>query len=169
MSSRLPLTVGLCGVLSTLAFAQQPHAGQVSFEPYTLTTYDGQSHPAELGHLWVRENRENNSDRLIRLTFVRLKSSAANPGSPIVYLAGGPGIPGIVMARVPVYYNLFEKLHQVGDVILLDQRGLGMSSPNLNDCPTGGKFPKKSKGRKISFPPLLNGRRKTDYEPATCS
>ena len=141
MSSRLPLAVSLCAVLSTLAFAQQPHAGQVSFEPYTLTTYDGQSHPAELGHLWVPENRRNNSGRLIQLAFVRLKSPAANPGSPIVYLAGGPGIPGIVMARVPVYYNLFEKLRQAGDVILLDQRGLGMSSPNLNDCPTGGKLP----------------------------
>jgi pimeloyl-ACP methyl ester carboxylesterase len=45
------------------------------------------------------------------------------------------------MARVPVYYDLFEKLHHVGDVILLDQRGTGMSSPNLDDCPTDGKFP----------------------------
>ncbi len=45
------------------------------------------------------------------------------------------------MARVPVYYDLFEKLRQVADVILLDQRGSGMSSPNLDDCPTDGKFP----------------------------
>jgi pimeloyl-ACP methyl ester carboxylesterase len=141
MPSRLAVVLSLCAVLSIPAFAQQPHTGQVSFEPYTLTTYDGQPHSAELGHLWVPENRQKNSGRLIRLAFVRLKSSATNPGSPIVYLAGGPGIPGIVMARVPVYYNLFERLRQVADVILLDQRGLGMSSPNLNDCPTGGKLP----------------------------
>ena len=141
MPSRLAVTLSLCAVFLTPAFAQPPHAGQISFEPYTLTTYDGQPHPAELGHLWVPENRQKTSSRLIQLAFVRLKSSAANPGSPIVYLAGGPGIPAIVMARVPVYYNLFEKLRQVGDVILLDQRGLGMSSPNLNDCPTGGKLP----------------------------
>jgi pimeloyl-ACP methyl ester carboxylesterase len=141
MSSRLAVVLSMCVVLSIPAFPQQPHAGQVSFEPYTLATYDGQSHSAELGHLWVPENRQRNSSRLIRLAFVRLKSSAANPGSPIVYLAGGPGIPGIVMARVPVYYNLFEKLRQTADVILLDQRGLGMSSPNLNDCSAGGKLP----------------------------
>ena len=141
MSSRLAVALGMCVVLSIPAFAQQPRADQVSFEPYTLTTYDGQPYSAELGRVWVPENRQRNSSRLIQLAFVRLKSSAANPGSPIVYLAGGPGIPGIVMARVPVYYNLFERLRQVGDVILLDQRGLGMSSPNLNDCPAGGKLP----------------------------
>lgn len=141
MSSRLTAVLGMCAVLSIPASAQLPRAGQVSFEPYTLVTYDGQSHSAELGHLWVPENRQSNSSRLIRLAFVRLKSSAASPGSPIVYLAGGPGIPAIVMARVPVYYDLFEKLRQVADVILLDQRGLGMSSPNLNDCPVSGKFP----------------------------
>jgi pimeloyl-ACP methyl ester carboxylesterase len=45
------------------------------------------------------------------------------------------------MARVPVYYDLFEKLRQIADVILLDQRGSGMSSPNLDDCPTDGGFP----------------------------
>ena len=133
------LAVGL--ILLLPASFQQPRRGEVSFEPYTLTTYDGQSHPAELGHLWVPENRQNNSDHLIQLAFVRLKSSAAAPLSPIVFLSGGPGIPATVMARVPVYYELFERLRQVGDVILLDQRGSGMSSPNLNDCPTDGKFP----------------------------
>lgn len=140
MSSQMAVVLSMYVVLSIPVFAQQPHAGQVSFEPYTLVTYDGQSHSAELGHLWVREDRQKQSDHLIRLAFVRLKSNSGTPSSPIVYLAGGPGIPGIAMARVPVYYNLFEKLRQVSDVILLDQRGLGMSSPNLNDCPTGGKL-----------------------------
>ena len=141
MFSRLPVVLTLCAVLRISAFTQQFRAGQASFEPYTLATYDGQSHAAELGHLWVPENRQVNSSGLVRLAFVRLKSSAAEPGSPIIYLAGGPGIPAIVMARVPVYYDLFEKLRQIADVILLDQRGLGMSSPNLNDCPASGKFP----------------------------
>ena len=141
MPSPFAVALGLCAVLSIPGYAQEPRAGQVSFEPYTLTTYDGQPHAAELGRVWVPENRQKNSSRLIQLAFVRLKSTAANPGSPIVYLAGGPGIPGVAMARVPVYYRLMEKLRQVGDVILLDQRGLGMSSPNLNDCPTGGKLP----------------------------
>jgi pimeloyl-ACP methyl ester carboxylesterase len=35
------------------------------------------------------------------------------------------------MARVPVYFSLFDRLREVADVILLDQRGTGMSEPNL--------------------------------------
>ena len=149
------------GLLSFPAFAQQPHRGELKFEPFALVTFDGQSHAAELGHLSVPENRgtrKNNNDkndkndknkkdknedsaRLIQIAFIRLKSSATHPASPIVFLAGGPGIPGSGISRVPVYYELFEKLRQVADVILLDQRGSGMSSPNLNDCPASATSP----------------------------
>lgn len=82
----------------------------------------------------MRENRSSKSNRLIQLTFVRLKSTAKQPATPIVWLAGGPGTPGIVMGRIPVYFSLFDKLREVSDVILLDQRGSGMSSPSLK-CP----------------------------------
>jgi pimeloyl-ACP methyl ester carboxylesterase len=40
------------------------------------------------------------------------------------------------MARVPVYFNLFERIRQRSDVILLDQRGVGSSSPTLDCQPT---------------------------------
>ena len=128
-------------VLLLPALAQQARRGEIAFEPYSLVTYDGQPHAAELGRLLVPENRRSAASRLIQIAFVRLKSTAQKPAAPIVYLSGGPGVPGIVMARVPVYYSLFDKLRQVADVILLDQRGCGMSSPNLNDCPAGGAFP----------------------------
>lgn len=141
MLSKLGSSFAASLILLLPAVSQQPRRGEVTFEPYTLTTYDGQSHPAKLGHLRVPENRQKNSGRLIRIAFVRLKSSSPHPGSPIVYLSGGPGVPASGMARVPVYYDLFEKLRRVGDVILLDQRGSGLSSPNLNDCPTDGKLP----------------------------
>ena len=36
-----------------------------------------------------------------------------------------------------VYYELFQKLQSLSDVILPDQRGLGMSSPNT-ECPRRG-------------------------------
>ena len=113
---------------------QQPRAGGISFAPYSLKTYDQQEHPAELGRLWVPENRSKNTGRLIQLSFVRLKSTAANPQPPIVFLAGGPGVPGVGMARVPIYFRLFERLQTIADVILLDQRGTGLSMPDLQ-CP----------------------------------
>jgi hypothetical protein len=45
----------------------------------------------ELGHLWVRQNRSCSSDRLIQVAFVRLKTAAPNPRSPVVFLPGGRG------------------------------------------------------------------------------
>lgn len=125
------LCLGACAVT---AEGQEERAGKLVIEPYVFRTYAGREVPAELGRLWVRENRGGQSRRLIQLAFVRLKSTAAIPGPPIVFLAGGPGAPGIGMGRVPVYFALFDKLREVSDVILLDQRGLGMSSPSL-DCP----------------------------------
>lgn len=114
--------------------AQEARASHIVIQPYVYKTYDGKEHPAELGTLSVRENHQLKSSPLIKLAFVRLRSKAVQPSDPIVFLAGGPGIPGIGLAQVPVYFSLFESLREVSDVILLDQRGTGMSSPNLQ-CP----------------------------------
>jgi hypothetical protein len=64
--------------LLTLAMStqsQEPRAGNISFEPYSFKTYDQQEHPAELGKLWVAENRSKNNGGLIQLALVRLTNS----------------------------------------------------------------------------------------------
>jgi pimeloyl-ACP methyl ester carboxylesterase len=119
----------------TAAAAQGLRPGQMVLAPYSLKTFDGKDQPCELGRLSVREDRTGASGRLIQLAFVRLRSTAARPDPPIVFLMGGPGIPGIVMGQVPEYFRLFDRLRSVADVILLDQRGTGMSSPHL-ECPS---------------------------------
>jgi len=116
--------------------AETHHAGELILEPYSFRPYDGSAHAGELGHLWVRENRRPGSGRLIEIAFVRLRTTAQKPRSPLVFLPGGPGIPGAVLGRVPVYFQLLEKIRAFSDVILADQRGIGMSSPNT-DCPEG--------------------------------
>jgi pimeloyl-ACP methyl ester carboxylesterase len=127
----------LCFAACALAVnGQEARANKLVIEPYTLRTFDGRQIPAELGKLSVREDRSGKSARSIQLAFVRLKSTAAQPGSPIVWLAGGPGVPGILFGRIPVYFQLFNKLREVSDVILLDQRGTGMSAPNLECKPS---------------------------------
>ena len=56
MFSKLGSSLAASLILLLPAVSQQPPRGEVVFEPYTLTTHDGQSHQAELGHLWVLEN-----------------------------------------------------------------------------------------------------------------
>ena len=131
-------TLRSCGIALTiylffpmLCWGQQPF-GTVRFEPYAFKASSG-TIPAELGHLNVPERHDRPKGKQIELAFVRFRSTAAHPGAPIVYLAGGPGTSGIDSARA-ARLPLFLALRQVSDVIALDQRGVGLSKPNL-DCP----------------------------------
>jgi pimeloyl-ACP methyl ester carboxylesterase len=110
-------------------FAQQK-AGTVKIKPYTFETIRGEKIPAEFGTLLVPENRSNPDSNLIELAFVRFKSTAKNPGPPIVYLAGGPGGSGIGAASGS-RFALFSAFREVADVIAFDQRGTGYSKPDL--------------------------------------
>lgn len=120
----------LCSLANAQEAAPQQKEGDLRFEPIQ-TKVDGQTYDGELGRLVVRENRSTRKSNLIELAFVRLKSTAEKPGYPVVYLDGGPGSSAISLARVPEYMRAFQKLREVGDVILLDQRGVGRSNPNL--------------------------------------
>jgi pimeloyl-ACP methyl ester carboxylesterase len=86
---------------------------------------------ADLEKLTVLEDRSKPDGRKIELAFARLKSTASNPGAPIVYLDGGPGGSGIGMYRVAEYKVIFDEMRAAGDVILLSQRGTGFSTPRL--------------------------------------
>ena len=114
------------------AVADEPkrHEGEIWFEPSKMEV-GGQAYEGERGHLMVRENRKKPNSNLIELIFVRFKSIADKPGYPTVYLDGGPGSSATNIANVPEYMRAFQKLREVGDVILLDQRGVGRSKPNL--------------------------------------
>ena len=109
----------------------QSKAGELKFEPVIFEAGSGQKVEAERGFLTVPENRRKPDSRLIQIGFVRFKSTSVNPKSPIVYLAGGPGSSGVAAAR-SARFPMFMALREVGDVIALDQRGVGISKPNLN-------------------------------------
>ena len=106
----------------------------IKFEPYVVQDLDGVERKGELGRLKVPARRAQPAAGSIELAVVRLASTAATPGDPIVFLMGGPGIGASVMGRVPPYAQLFERLRTVSDVFLLDQRGTGLSRPSV-DCP----------------------------------
>jgi len=84
----------------------------------------------EVSYLRVPEDRRDPKSRTIELAYVRLPSTAARPGPPIVYLAGGPGGSGIQASLGP-RAPLFQALREFGDVIAFDQRGTGRSRPSL--------------------------------------
>lgn len=95
-------------------------------EAITFEARDGQSVEAFRGALTVRENRANPDSRSITLSYVRFPSTGDKPGSPIVYLAGGPGGSGGGTAKGR-RFPLFMAMREFGDVIAFDQRGTGES------------------------------------------
>lgn len=131
--------IALVVVLAAIPAAAQTPA--IKFEPTAVDVEGVGKVQAELGRFNVLEDRAKPGGRTIELVFARLKSTAAKPGAPIVYLDGGPGGSGIGIARVPEYFRLFDGMRAVGDVILLSQRGTGFSSPRLTCRGTGEPIP----------------------------
>ncbi|WP_031235552.1 alpha/beta fold hydrolase [Asticcacaulis sp. AC402] len=78
------------------------------------------------GVMSVPENRADPKSRTIEVHYVRFAATGGHPGSPIVYLAGGPGGSGIDTAKGE-RFPLFMAMREFGDVIALDQRGTGLS------------------------------------------
>ena len=113
-----------------ILFLSTSISAQLKIKPYTFENDKKEKVDAEFGTLLVPENRSNPESNLIELAFVRFKSTAKNPGPPIVYLAGGPGGSGIFTAKGS-RFPLFMALREIADVIAYDQRGTGYSKPNL--------------------------------------
>ena len=83
---------------------------------------------ARCGHLEVWEDREARSGRRIslRVAVIPAKVRAREP-DPIVVIAGGPGQGAVSLAAQVM--PLFTRLNDARDVVFLDQRGTGESSP----------------------------------------
>lgn len=95
--------------------------------PFRFRGWRGQETDAERGFFEVPEDRRDPRSRRIRLSYVRFASTAAKPGNPIVYLAGGPGGTATGTMTGPRFPILLA-LRQVADVIAFDQRGTGLSN-----------------------------------------
>ncbi len=109
----------------------------IRFVPYNIQIENGPVIRADLGKLEVPENRSKPNGSKVTLHFVRLKSTSDHPGSPIFYLAGGPGVSGISMLKTERLI-IFEALRSLGDVIIPDQRGTGMTQPLMtSSAPLG--------------------------------
>ncbi|MBC7977132.1 MAG: hypothetical protein H7138_19325, partial [Myxococcales bacterium] len=94
----LTCTRALLAIL-ILSCAGTPARPTYHAKPYTFERSTGENIAAELGEIEVPEDREQPTSRRIKLRFVRFAATTPTPGSPIVYLAGGPGGSGIQSAR----------------------------------------------------------------------
>ncbi len=126
--SVLVLAIGAVAI----APAQEADPFHLRFEPYEFAAASGDTVATELGRFTVPENRSKPEGKQLELAFVRFACTGGDScGSPIVYLAGGPGGPGIGTARFN-RFPMFMAMREFGDVIAFDQRGTGMSEADLS-------------------------------------
>jgi len=108
-----------------------PKAGELDCRPLSLKAANGVAIDAQRCTLFVPERRGHKGGNLIGLAVVRLISKAEKPASPLIYLHGGPGSQATGQAKSPYALSHWLDLLNISDVILLDQRGCGSSSPRL--------------------------------------
>jgi pimeloyl-ACP methyl ester carboxylesterase len=89
----------------------------------------------ERGTLLVPESRSRPTGRSIRIPYVRMRSTAAEPAAPIFVLAGGPG-DSLLESFDDAGAEAYRAQREIADVVIFDQRGAGQSSPSL-ECPDG--------------------------------
>lgn len=100
----------------------------------------------ECGWLIVPEVRERPNGPVVRLAFARLRAQRATETAALVYLHGGPEGPGIV--TVSSRRSLEALSGGVRDVIVFDQRAVGLSEPKL--CAAAGLEPRDGEAQMSS-------------------
>lgn len=102
-------------------------------EVEVIESRDGNKIEAELRRIEVPENRSKKGGRTISLAVLRVKSVVEPSGPPVFLLAGGPGGSAIEQLRRHVTGGgKFYLTLMGGDVVAIDQRGVGLSTPNLD-------------------------------------
>lgn len=113
------------------------------------------------GWLEVPENRALPDGRRLRLAIAILKSTSPTPRpDPLVFLHGGPGQAIVQFAPLLATSRSWEFARAERDLILWDQRGVGLSEPefcpsldaDLMSLPLQGLSPESfSEGRRATF------------------
>jgi pimeloyl-ACP methyl ester carboxylesterase len=139
---RRTVITSILAVLVCALFAA-PRTAQAQDTQFT-PTFEGAECPfgnitqytIECGWLTVPEDHAAPNGKTIRLAVAVIRSTSANKApDPVVYLAGGPGAAFVESAPRAVFMFGFPAILVERDVILVDQRGMGLSEPLLTCTP----------------------------------
>ncbi len=125
----MPLRAGLITPLLCVALlAGCPREPSAQGPRLTLTPCRprGVSEEMRCGTLQAPEDRATGKGRTLSLNIQVMPALAPSPApDPVFFLAGGPG----QAATDPNGFPLVKKLHRTRDIVFVDQRGTGKSSP----------------------------------------
>ena len=126
--SFLLILVASCGPQGHQSTTPAPASGQSM-----LRSASGDSTLVDTLTLVVPANRAARGAGTVQLKVVRFPATAAAGAPPVIYLSGGSGS-GIAAAR-GARWPMFLALRELGDVVTLDLRGAGASTPGVACAP----------------------------------
>jgi pimeloyl-ACP methyl ester carboxylesterase len=113
-----------------LSLPPDAQAGHIKMEADIYVVGDVE-YDAERGMLAVPENRDNPDSRLIILPITRVLAKGDNPGEPILFLNGGPGVSNM-------HFKQIEGLIENHDIVMVGYRGV--DGPVTLNCPEVDAF-----------------------------
>lgn len=106
-------------------------APAIRWSSHSGRAVDGTPITGDLGRILVPERRALPGGAQIEIAFVRYRSRNPAPGPPVFFLEGGPGGSGVDGCTLIATHPLIRLLES-SDVIGIDQRGTGLSRPDLS-------------------------------------
>ncbi|HUF65433.1 MAG TPA: hypothetical protein VMM17_05595 [Gemmatimonadaceae bacterium] len=105
-------------------------ADSLAWAPYSIKLSNGTEIAAEGATLRVPEYRAARDSRTIKLFLIRLRSAGPASERPLLFLDGAPDTgPSSSTIRSAALFPFFEALSASRDVVLMDYRGTGLSTP----------------------------------------
>ena len=110
--------------------AEQRKAGEVVSETKVLTAADGRQVRYEIGAVFVPENRDAKTSRIIAVGFTRLRPAEPTEAPPMFVLPGGPGDSYLgafseTTDRARRQQAQLLQLSRAGDVVVIDHHRRG--------------------------------------------
>jgi len=120
--------------LACAAAAIPEATAAIEMHPSTIDTAGGER-SVEMGLLRTPALHASPSEATLAIPFRRFRSTSATPGSPLFLLAGGPGNTYLDDLAGEISFNRWlDKFLEIGDVVLLEQRG-AETTPYSMLCP----------------------------------
>ncbi len=124
----LCLAVAACSQQDT-ADQRVPEAYDYHTVPHIIFYDDGETLALERGVFFSPLDHENPEGVLLELPFYRIRSSGEPSAPPLFLLAGGPGNSYFDDVQRPDFRQWIEFYREIGDIVVLEQRGASEAHP----------------------------------------
>jgi len=121
------------GTIIFFLLSPQLVQAQVEWADYPGKLPKEHEQKVKFGYLTVPENHDQPDGRKIQVAFSLLKSEKNNTQDALIILPGGPGGSATKFTDIIINLKPIQKILEQKDIILLDPRGCGNSSPSLCD------------------------------------